>query len=370
MKYREFQYNMIEEFIYICFKYAMRFGFTYDSFEFKILDDTSYHSSTHFSFDKLRIKLNGSDVNFLELDIPKLLHGTFFKLKGVYYVPLIYIFDEPLTFKKESLKMYSLFKPISMYFKDNRITFDSHNIPISRFLRIYENDNNVIKEICEDIFNTQYIHESFDESIEKMAATFKCENDPNYIISYLDNIFFDDWTKELYEVYYNIQDVSIINLMDIIISRKYNNQTFEFNDLNYKRLMFIELLLDPLFKSMGSFIYKLKNNLNTNQIPIKTNAIITHFYASKESGIGSKNKSGGLSGNTVYSIVNGYSGLTSSKASFKNPKSQSDIPKSVSSIHESHKNKICPVTISNKSPGVLASLIPNQKINLRYGIFE
>ena len=369
MEYRSFQYNMIEEFIAICLKYTMRFGINYDNIEANILNDQSYQSETHYSFDKYRITVNNdTKLNFLELDFPKLIHGNFFKLKGVYYVPLIYIFDEPITFKKDSIKLYSLFKPMTLYFKDNRLTFDSHNIPISRFLRIYESDNNVIKEIC-DIVKTQYINESRDESIEKLAVMFNCKKDIDFIKNFIELIFFDDWTKELYEVYYDIENVNILNLIEIIIDRLYNNKKYEFNDLNYKRLMFIELLLDPLFKAINRFVYRIKNNAPTNQIPIKANAIVHHFYSSRNTGVGHANTSG-LCGNTVYSIVNGYTGLLSSKASFKNPKSQTEIPKSVSSIHESHFNKICPVTISNKKPGVLASLVPDQKIDLRYGIFK
>jgi hypothetical protein len=348
----------------------MRFGFNYNNIKLTILNDEYYHSNTHFSFDKLRIKIdNEQTTNFLELDIPKLIHGNFFKLKGVYYMPLIYILDEPITFKKDSIKLYSLFKPMTFYFKDNSMTLDSHNIPISRFLRIYESNNQIIKEIC-NIVNTQYIHETRDESIEKISNTLNCKQDIEYIKTYLELIFFDDWTKELYEVYYGIEKVNILSLIEIIIDRIYNNNHYEFNDLNYKRLVFVELLLDPLFKAINRFVQRIKNNIPTNQIPIKANAIISHFYLSKNIGIGNQKKNSGLCGNTVYSIVNGYSGILGSKASFRNPKSQSDIPKSVNSIHESHLNKICPVTISNKKPGVLANLVPDQKIDLRYGIFK
>ncbi len=86
-------------------------------------------------------------------------------------------------------------------------------------------------------------------------------------------------------------------------------------------------------------------------------------------GVGLQKKNKGLSGNNLYSVVNGFSGLLSLKGSFENPKSQSELPRSISNIHQNYKGKICPVTISNKSPGVVSSLVPDQKIDLRYGLF-
>jgi len=133
--------------------------------------------------------------------------------------------------------------------------------------------------------------------------------------------------------------------------------------------VFIELILDPLFKAINKLVLSLKSSRSVIQVPIKASAIINHFYASGNMGIGNQKRNKGLSGNTLYSIVNGYSGLLSLKCSFENPKSQSELPKSVSSIHTNYKNKICPVTISNKNPGVISSLVPNQLIDLKYGMF-
>lgn len=367
MEYRAAQYSLIPEFIDICFNYANRFGLTYEKINIEILNDDAYHSAGHYSFDKLRIRLDDSKINFLELDIPKLINDTFFKLKGVYYIPLIYVLDEPITFKRNSIKIYSLFKPITLYTDDNRMILDGHNIPISRFLRIYESDEGVIKELC-TLFKTQYIAESRDTSIKNIARIIESVEDIDVIQSYIEDIFFDKWTKELYSAYYKRENISMLDIFEIIMARLYSTESIEFNDLRYKRLIFIELLLDPLFKAFNKLMMKLQDSSSVTQVPIKANAIIQHFYYSGNSGIGNQ-KSPGLSGNNLYSVVNGFSGVLGLKASLENPKSQSELPRSVSSIHETYKGKICPVTISNKTPGVVSSLVPDQRIDLRYGLF-
>jgi len=369
MNFRTYQYGLIYEFIKICFEYIQRFGIECDNYSVEILQDKSYFSTNHYAFDKLRIKLDGElKNNFLELDIPKLIDGMFFKLKGVYYIPLIYILDEPITFKKNSIKLNSLFRPITLYINDNRIILNGHNIPISRFLRLYAPDEQTTKEACE-LFKTQYIPESIDESVYNISKLILCEDDLDSLKEFIETTFFDNWTKGLYQSYYNIENVEIINIFEIIVNRLIKNQHDEFNNLKHKRLVFIELLLDPLFKAVSNFITKLKYNTNQHRLPIKANAIIQHFYSSGNMGIGIQKKNKGLSGNNLYSIVNGFSGLLGLKASFENPKSQSELPRSVSNIHESYKGKLCPVTISNKNPGVISTLVPDQKIDLRYGMF-
>jgi len=368
MNFRKHQYGLIPYFINVCFEYASRFGLKYNKINLEILQDDLYHSSTHYAFDKLRIKLDNNVVNFLELDIPKLIDDVFFKLKGVYYVPMLYVLDEPITFKKNSIKLNSLFKPITLYTHDNRIIIDGHNIPISRFLRLYESDESIIKEVC-DLFDTQYIFETQDESVTKISKLIKCNDDLTDIVNFIENIFFDNWTKDLYCAFYNKENITMMDVFHITMERIYNKEYIEFNNIAHKRLVFIELILDPLFKAINKLVLSLKSSRSVIQVPIKASAIINHFYASGNMGIGNQKRNKGLSGNTLYSIVNGYSGLLSLKCSFENPKSQSELPKSVSSIHTNYKNKICPVTISNKNPGVISSLVPNQLIDLKYGMF-
>ncbi len=368
MSFRKYQYGLIPYFIDVCFEYASRFGLEYEDINLEILPDDGYFSSTHYSFDKLRIKLDNRVTNFLELDIPTLIDDTYFKLKGVYYIPILYMLDEPITFKKNSIKLNSLFKPITLYTQDNRMIIDGHNIPISRFLRLYESDENIVKEVC-DLFNTQYISESQDESVAKISKLIKCENDLEDIVNFIENIFFDNWTKDLYCAFYKKENMTMMDVFQITMRRIYNKEVIDFNNIAHKRLVFVELLLDPLFKAINRLVIDLKSNKPIINVPIKAGAIINHFYSSGNMGIGSRKLNKGLSGNNLYSIVNGYSGILSLKGSFENPKSQSELPKSVSNIHSNYKGKICPVTISNKNPGVVSSLVPDQHIDLKYGLF-
>lgn len=365
--FRRHQYSLIPELIDVCFDYISRFNYPIETYKTSFIEDTSYFCKNHYEFNKMRFKINDeNEINFLELDIPKLIDDVFFKLKGVYYIPLIYILDEPITFKKNSVKFHALFKPITMFLKDDRITFAGHNIPFSRFLKVYYDDKDQVSKYCELLEVTNLL-ESRDEAIEKISYTIGCT--PENILEYIDLIFFDKWTTELYESYYGLENITFSTLLDLMFYRFENNIKFEFNDLNYKRLVFIELLLDPLFKGVNLFINQIENGMKVSQIPLKPNVIIQHFYLSGNIGIGNQKKNKGLCGNTVYGVVNGFTGILSNKASFKNPKSQSMIPKSVSNIHPSHKYKICPVTVSNKKPGLLSSLVPDQKIDIRFGKF-
>ena len=58
------------------------------------------------------------------------------------------------------------------------------------------------------------------------------------------------------------------------------------------------------------------------------------------------------------------------KATFDNPYGSGELPKEVSSIHWTHKGRICPNSISNKKSGRDIFLVPNQNIDLDYGIFK
>lgn len=372
MKYRPYQYSLIPDFIKICFEYANRFGLNYDisSMEMNITEDPDYHSNTHYAYDRLIIKLDKNDRQpFLDLNIPKLIDDTFFKLKGVYYIPMIYLLDEPITFKKFSISLYSLFKPITIDLKKNRVVINRHSIPVSRLFRIYLQSEQSVSDLC-DLLNTSYIQEPISTTIHYVSKSLGCDKDINEIRKNIDLVFFDNWTKDLYQTYYQFN--SMYDIIHEIENRVVNNIKSEFNDITKKRLLFIELILSPLFREFNNLANNLASGQRVIKLNIKPNVITDHFYSSgvTTSIIAKSKKIPGLSGKSYYSIVNGYSGNLSLKASFENPKSQSDLPSSVSDIHSSYKHRICPVSISNTNPGVISNLVPDQSIDLRYGIFK
>ena len=130
-----------------------------------------------------------------------------------------------------------------------------------------------------------------------------------------------------------------------------------FIDLRFKRLTFIEPLLRPYFKSITQASSLLLKGIQPRTLNIKLDSIVKKGFF------------GDLDGNSLYDLVNGFSGILSHKASFKNPFGKGELPKEVSSIHFTHKGRICTSSISNHDPGQIINLIPDQDIDYRYGIF-
>lgn len=365
LQFREHQYALISELFEICRKYLQNFGFDPPIFEYESVDDYNYHTiQNHFSTKLVKIRIDPTDPKnyFLSISIPKLIDGSFFKLNGAMYVPIYYIVDSPIALKRKSILLYSLFKPIT-FNHDNRAVFLGSNIPTSRFLRLYCQDETELEHMTE-LLKGEYIRENMPTTLRNMASVLYMPPDLDKIKERIDMLFFDDWTKELYQKYYNI-DPSMESLINLLVNKIKTGKHQSFIDLQHKRLVFVEFLLDPLFKAVSRAATSLIHGNEVNKLYMNMGEITKHFFAA------SKNtKEKGLQGDNFYSVVNGFSGLLSLKASFKNPKGMGNLPSEVSNIHPSFKGRICPVSISNTDPGVTVSLIPNQNIDLRYGIFQ
>ena len=76
------------------------------------------------------------DNRFISLDIPELL-DHFFVLNGAKYIPSLYIVDLPISIKKNSISIYSLFNPVSFFISKNYIIVSGRNIPMSRFFSFF-----------------------------------------------------------------------------------------------------------------------------------------------------------------------------------------------------------------------------------------
>jgi hypothetical protein len=357
--YRKYQYELIPDFFNICFQYMETMGFKFDRSQIKydIIDDYAYYSQNHYSVKVVKIYLQKTDPTpFLHITIPTLLHDTFFKMNGCFYVPAFYVADFPITIKKNSYKVESLFKPLTIYSKDGRIIFLGSNIPVSRFLRLYYPDAEV-RDIVSDTFNTGYIEEDFDTVRRNIASIIGTSDNLTDITTRIDDLFFDNWTRELYQTCYKLENPSIKNILDLIIKRKVKRNSFI--DLDHKRIVFIEWLMKPLFEAVSKAVNGLVAGTQPKNINIEVGAITNHFFSKT-----------GLGRNFFYDTTNGFSSLLAMKASFKNPGGKSELPAEVSNIHKSHKGRVCPVTISNAAPGQVVSLVPNQNINLKFGIFQ
>lgn len=363
--FRKYQFDMYPEFVKIGLKYLIDLGLEYDpgfyDFEnapFETNPDYTYNGFSHYSVIEVKAKLFDEKHFFLNMNIPELMLSAFFQLKGVYYVPIYYISDEPIVKKEKSILLSATFQPITLYFNELRAIFMGNNIQLKDFIKIityYWPDE--LKDIIEDNivpFQTTDINHVVNYLSEKLYV----EPDINAIQDRINELFFDDWTKELYQTFYNI-DPTMDNVLKIALSRKiYESEKVSFIDLRHKRLTFIEPLLRPYFKAITRASSQLIKGNQPRNLYINIETLVKKGFFKD------------LDGNSLYDTVNGFSALLSHKASFKNPFGKGNLPKEISSIHFTHRGRICTNSITNQNPGESVNLIPTQDINSRYGIFR
>ena len=344
---------MLSEFFELSFNHLTKFGFEYNKIEFKVEQIKSYRSKHHYR--AIKIKVIVDDVTFVTVDIPELI-DHFFILNGAKYIPSIYIVDLPISIKKNSISLYSLFNPVSIYVAKKYIVLGGGNIDMSRFFRFFY-DEEEAKAILET-FEAEYKLEDEAVILSSFSKIFNVAPNREVIRQRFDDLFLDDWTKELYTSIYDQPINSFKDILDITIRKYTYEDKPSFIDLHYKRLVFIELLLSPLFKSVSDAIKDITlKNKSVYKLSLEANSIIKNFVTK-------------LTGNFLFSECNGFSGTSSLKASFKHPSTKTELPKSVSDIHPTFKGRICSTSISNKAPGVNIHLIANQNVNLRTGTFE
>lgn len=321
----------------------------------------NYEKINHFASTQFRIKINNEDKQnfFLSISIPDLIDGIFFKLNQTYYIPILYITDEPIVVKESSIKLDSLFQPITLFFKEGRIIFLGNNFGMSDFLNfITYSWNKDLRDYTQKFLGLDFSID-LNPIISLFAEKFNCLQNYDVIKQRIEDLFFDEWTLSLYNKYYKVNtfddviQLSLKKRFDQLVNGNYH----KFNDLRYKRLIFIEMLLKPYFKAISSCAKAVINNIKILNSRLKLKDIIDNFFAN-------------LNGNSLYDTVNGFSGILAHKATFKNPFGSGELPQEVSSIHWTHKNRICPNSISNHDSGQDVFLVPNQKIDLDYGIFH
>lgn len=250
-----------------------------------------------------------------------------------------------------------MFNPLTIYSIDNRIIFLGENIPISRFLKLYYDDDE-LKNVLDSLGVENVVNEDLETCLKSLSNIFGVPPVKEEIIKKIDLLFFDDWTTELYKEYYGMKDVSMKEIFTLIFEKD-GMENNAFIDINHKRLVFIEYLLSPLFKITALNVNKM---VTENKVPklmgIKLGDIISYFFND-------------LKKANRYDTVNGFSGIINLKANFRNPNAGKELPKEISNVHQSFKGKICPITVSNTNPGESITLVPEQNLkSLKFGIFD
>lgn len=364
--FRSFQYSKIRELIALSLRYLFKFGFKYDpkiynpdGSNIEFIDDMTYSGFNHFSTKLITVKLFKS-TNFIRIAVPELYQETFFILNGVRYIPMYYVIDEPIVVKKRSIMISSLFQSITVYVADNRVTFMRTNIVLEDFIKIITETWDIAyqKEI-ESLLNITLTTPINSKTLTILGKKLKCPANSKHIKSKMNLLFFDEWTTQLYKKFYNI-NANLEDVFKIMFDKYIERQTTKivFTDLRYKRLTFIEPLMNPFFKAIGRTVSVfLTNDFQKPNLILNLNEIVKHFFTE-------------LNGNCLYDTVNGYSSILSHKATFKNPFGTGILPKEISSIHWTHYNRLCIIAISNHNPGETIFLVPNQKIDNQFGMFD
>lgn len=365
--FRSFEYAKFDMLIDLGMKYLINCGLNVDPkvysgiSDIHKVNDISYSHLYHFECTTYKIKIsNEKNINwFLYLSVPDLIDGMFFKLNSTYYIPIMYIADEPIVSKENSMLFYSIFQPITLYFSEQRVIFMGSNYVLADFLNfITWNWDPYLRQVIEELLNIKF-NNSLTSIITHLANRLNCLQEYDIIKDKINSLFFDDYTLKLYQKCYDVSDIDgviqhgLLKRYDHII----NNKIHKFNDLRFKRLIFIEMILKPYFKAISGCSKLLLSNKNIFNLKMKINELVENFYLN-------------LNGNCLYDTVNGFSGILSHKATFQNPYGSGELPKEVSSIHWTHKDRICPNSISNHDSGRDVFLVPNQKIDLDFGLFK
>ena len=364
--FRVQQYMLYKELIQNSMRYLFSHDLKYDPEHYDIDNDpvtiktdSTYHGSDYYAADLLTIKLWPDSVTrdyFLYAYMPKLVEETFFRLNGNYFIPLLYITDEPIVKKLKSVAIYSLFHPMTIYVTDNRVTFMRDNYELVDFIQVL-----IYDWIDKDISKLEQYGLKFDatkntELYELFAKKLNCNPDPAEIKLKINRLMFDNWTYELYETYYGIPP-TIDVLIKIAFDKLLTEGVKAFSSLYDKRLTFIEPLMRGFFKQVSFVTSQLMKGKQHHSLMMPKNGFAQHFLNA-------------LNNQTFYDTVNGFSSIISHKATFKNPAAQSDLPSSISELHESHMCRICSNAISSQKPGEMISLVPDQDISMRFGIFK
>jgi len=361
LRFREYQHNQIVQFVQLGIDYMQSNGFQqYDATTstLEIIDTNTYENIGHFATKTIKIKLSDKCKDyFVALVIPKLLNGSFFKLNCTQYIPTFFIQDLPIVKKPKSSKLYSLFCPITLFFKDSTAIIYGNNIPISRFLSIYYDKQTIIDLAAEFEFNV--INEPMQITLNYFSKLFNCDPNTDAIAARFELLFFDAWTRNLYKECYKLDDVSLKIILDILFLQMQtaNEDDLTFIDLRMKRLTYVESLLAPYFRAISDATKSLLKGQQPFKLNLTLGCIIDHFF-------------NGLNKLNLYDITNGYSSILDLKATFQSPASKSELPVSVSMIHESFFGKVCIVTVSNMETGKVVSLVPEQNVDLNYGLFD
>jgi len=347
-RFRSAQYTLIEYFMNMCVEYISKQNKNYLKVQnVKIQNVQTYNSIHNSLFTQVSVDVSFINQNvstsktFIKFFIPTLLYDCFFILNENYFIPTLYILDRPIVIKKKSIKLSSTFNSITIY--DKLITFMGNNMPIIYFLDIFLSDDDPIEYNLKNTFIQTFKITTTKVPIQDLLSyfsnLFKCNPDKESIRQHFHNIFFDDYAKLLYQNCYNLEekDLNIKTLLKLAIDLNTSNNSDSFIDLDQKRLVFLEILLWPIFKRVAYVASQASRGFFVNEISMDQLELIKNFNIN-------------LHNKFIYDNVNAYDTMLQHKAYMLSPNAEQS-PSIIANLHDSHFQKICPISVSAQNPG-------------------
>jgi len=269
-------------------------------------------------------------------------------------VPTIYILDKPIVIKKKSIKLSSTFNSITIY--DKLITFMGINIPAMYFLDAFLSNTDPeeakLKTDFSTVFGIKSTTTSEADALTYFSNIFKCDPYKSVIRECFHKIFFDDYTKILYQHCYNLSEdeLTITNLLKIALHLKLNMDDDSFIDLSQKRLVFIEVLLWPFFKRIASTASQASRGFIVTEINMDQMELVKNFYMN-------------LHNKFIYDNVNAFDTMISHKTHLLSPNAE-NAPGVIANLHPSHFKKLCPISVSSQNPGETVYTIADAKVDI------
>ncbi len=359
--FRSAQYSLINYFMNLCVEYISKQNKNYLTVHnITIRELQTYNGIYNSSLTQVTVEINFMNQNvatnkiFMKFLIPTLIDDCFFILNGNNFVPTLYVLDKPIVIKKKSVKLSGTFNSITIY--DKLITFMGNNMPAIYFLNIFLSDNipdqaatkqEFIKEF--KITTTQI---SEQDLLSYFSNLFKCDPDRATIQKHFHDIFFDDYSKLLYKQCYNIdeKDLNIQTLLKIVVDLNKTMTDDSFIDLTQKRLVFLEILLWPIFKRIAQTASRASRGFYINEIQMDQMEIVKNFYTS-------------LHNKFIYDNVNAYDTMLQHKAYMLSPNAE-QAPSMIANLHPTHFQKICPTSVSSQNPGETIYIIAETKLDM------
>jgi hypothetical protein len=358
--FRSAQYDLINYFMNLCVEYVSKQNKNYLTLQkVNIYEIPTYVGIHNSSLTQVVVEASFNTPTgimckpFMSFLIPTLVDDCFFILNGNYFVPTLYILDKPIVIKKKSVKLSSTFNSITIY--DKLITFMGNNMPAIYFLNIFLSDTDpaqaTLKQEFIQAFKISATQISEQDLLSYFATLFKCDPDRLVIQDHFHTIFFDDYTKLLYRQCYKLEDheLNIQTLLQIAMNLNKSMTADSFIDLDQKRLVFIEILLWPIFKRIAQTASRASRGFYINEIAMYQMELIKNFYIN-------------LHNKFIYDNVNAYDTMLQHKAYMLSPNAE-QAPSMIANLHPSHYKRICPTSVSSQNPGETIYIISETQLD-------